>query len=40
MKKLALKVLGAIGVTLAFSSMAGACLVWTHQPKVPQKLLK
>ncbi len=40
MKTALLKVVCAIGMVLAVSTAAGACLSWAYQPEVPSKLLK
>lgn len=40
MKKLLLQIAAVLGVFIAATSMAGACFVWSYQPKVPAKLLK
>lgn len=39
MKKLILKLVCVLGSLIAFSSVAGACALWTYQPEVPQELV-
>lgn len=39
MKKLILRLVCVLGSLIAFSSVAGACALWTYQPEVPQELV-
>lgn len=40
MKKLILKLVCVLGSLIAFSSMVGACAMFTYQPEVPEELLQ